>query len=427
MDSQRFDSLTRLFIHPSRRAVATTMLAVLGSEFVLPADAGAKRKRRSQAAGDGTRNGRIQSSRKRKKRKKGKKGKGKGDTGSGQPTPTPTTTPKPPVLCGSAACQPGETCCAGECQNLQSDPAHCGECGRACGYATETPANGVAACANGLCSVVCDEGFASCDGTYYTGCEVDLRSNYDHCGACGNNCEYPNAGSICEHGTCRIGACADRRIGDFVWANCDGDPGTVCETDIMNDSAHCGGCHQACTGGDVCFSGHCERPCEDGGPCRVFVTAAVSTGNLGGLEGADARCQSRAEVAHLPGTYMAWLSDDTASPSTRFRLKSTGPYWTPDRVSIANNWEDLTDGTLRATILVTETGRNPGGYYRVWTHTHPDGTAGGVGGVNCQNWTSAGAGGGDAGWCGLDTSEWTENNSPDCFLLQRLYCFQQSG
>ena len=84
MDSQRFDSLTRLFIHPSRRAVATTMLAVLGSEFVLPADAGAKRKRRSQAAGDGTRNGRIQSSRKRKKRKKGKKGKGKtGGSSSG--------------------------------------------------------------------------------------------------------------------------------------------------------------------------------------------------------------------------------------------------------------------------------------------------------------------------------------------------------
>jgi hypothetical protein len=125
---------------------------------------------------------------------------------------------------------------------------------------------------------------------------------------------------------------------------------------------------------------------------------------------------------------MAWLSDDTQSPSTRFTLKSTGPYWTVDRVKIADNWTDLTDGTLDATIFVTETGFNPGGgLFRVWTHTQPDGTAGGVGNVHCSNWTTAGAGGGDTGWCALDTEEWTESNVSDCFLPRHLYCFQQSG
>ncbi len=424
MDPKSFDLLARRLTNPSRRAMAIAILGGFAGELVLLAESRAGRKRRPQEDRHGARDDRVQSSGKGKKRKKGK---GKGHKGTGQPTPTPTTTPTPPVLCGSVQCQPGETCCGSVCRDLQGDPAHCGSCGRACDYAYGSPHNGLAACADGLCSVACDAGFASCDGTYYTGCETDLRANFDHCGVCGNRCTYPNAGSICDQGTCQIGACADRRIGDFVWGNCDGDPSTGCETDIMNDSAHCGGCHQACTGGDVCFSGRCERPCEDGGPCRVFITATVSTGNLGGLEGADARCQNRAEAAHLPGSYMAWLSNDSASPSTRFPLKSTGPYWTPDRVRIANNWDDLTDGTLEATIVVTETGFSPGGYYRVWTHTRPDGTAGGVGNVNCQNWTSAGAGGGDAGWCGLDTAEWTENNSTDCFLLKRLYCFQQSG
>ncbi len=44
----------------------------------------------------------------------------------------------------------------------------------------------------------------------------------------------------------------------------------------------------------------------------VFVTSAAFKGNLGGLTGADAKCQAEADgpASIVPsGTYLAWLSD----------------------------------------------------------------------------------------------------------------------
>src|SRR5215212_6677746 len=51
-------------------------------------------------------------------------------------------------------------------------------------------------------------------------------------------------------------------------------------------------------------------PCGAGGPCSVFLSSITYDGNLGGLSGADAKCQGLAAVAGLPGIYKAWLSDD---------------------------------------------------------------------------------------------------------------------
>ncbi len=89
------------------------------------------------------------------------------------------------------------------------------------------------------------------------------------------------------------------------------------------------------------------------GPCRGFLTSTTQDGDLGGLSGADATCQSLATSAGLPGTYRAWLSDDAQSPSTRFS-RSSGPYQLLNGVTIANSWTDLTDGTLAASIALDE-------------------------------------------------------------------------
>ena len=51
----------------------------------------------------------------------------------------------------------------------------------------------------------------------------------------------------------------------------------------------------------------------------VFVTSIEYDGNLGGLGGADAACQSRAAFAGLPGTYVAWLSTPTVSAHSRIQ------------------------------------------------------------------------------------------------------------
>ena len=69
----------------------------------------------------------------------------------------------------------------------------------------------------------------------------------------------------------------------------------------------------------------------------VFVTSAQFNGNLGGLTGADDKCQAEANgpASIVPsGTYLAWLSDGTDSPDTRF-TKSAHPYMLPDGSKIA--------------------------------------------------------------------------------------------
>jgi hypothetical protein len=60
---------------------------------------------------------------------------------------------------------------------------------------------------------------------------------------------------------------------------------------------------------------------------RVFVTSTGYPGNLGGLAGADAKCQERATAAGLGGTFKAWLSAAGTGNSAAERLThATVPY-----------------------------------------------------------------------------------------------------
>ena len=153
----------------------------------------------------------------------------------------------------------------------------------------------------------------------------------------------------------------------------------------------------------------------------VFVTSTTHNGALGGLAGADAICQTRATAAGLGGTYRAWLSDQTASPSSRF--VQFGGFYTTNLETIATNWSGLTDGQLSHAIdrdefnALVSSGT-------VWTGTQQNGTA--YSGASCTNWTSAD--GGSSGRIG-STSEinagWTNFASVPCNNLRRLYCVQE--
>jgi hypothetical protein len=188
-----------------------------------------------------------------------------------------------------------------------------------------------------------------------------------------------------------------------------------------------------CKGLTVNNTGRCADPvpdgpaCGAGGPCLVFLTSTVQTGNLGGLAGADAICQQRAQAANVPGVFKAWLSDTVQSPATRF-VQSPGPYRRVDGVTVADNWADLTDGTLDAPITVAETGavfNAPAG--RTWTHTLANGAAGGVLNAHCLNWTSSNNGdNGDEGQVTATSDNWTDFASGTCNNTFHLYCFQQS-
>ncbi|MET0791193.1 MAG: hypothetical protein ABW061_06690, partial [Polyangiaceae bacterium] len=87
----------------------------------------------------------------------------------------------------------------------------------------------------------------------------------------------------------------------------------------------------------------------------VFVTSTRYSGKFGGVAGADVQCQARAVAANLAGVYRAWLSgpDLPSSPSARFAHSSV-PYRLLDGSLVADDWGDLTDGTLQHAIDLTE-------------------------------------------------------------------------
>jgi hypothetical protein len=180
----------------------------------------------------------------------------------------------------------------------------------------------------------------------------------------------------------------------------------------------------------------CSNECAT--PRWVFVTSNTGfNGNLGGIAGADASCQALAETAMLPGTYKAWLtgSDPNSAPAMRFGSEAfTGWYRlrTNPPTGVAEGWADLTEANedvpanyLRAAISVDEKGikLNEG---KVWTNTQPDGTQ--VSPSNdCNNWvddTSNYNGNTGLAKLGVSDIDWTENDTFDCSIGVRLYCFQ---
>lgn len=132
----------------------------------------------------------------------------------------------------------------------------------------------------------------------------------------------------------------------------------------------------------------------------AFVTEARGSGDFGswpqaggasGVAAADAICRAEAAAAKLPHpqSFVALVS--TAAQPVRDRIP-TGLAWTRlDGVGVAGGRADLFDGSLRAPISLTSTGRylpdSPEGEDAVWTGTAADGS--GISGLDCLGWTSA--------------------------------------
>jgi len=219
---------------------------------------------------------------------------------------------------------------------------------------------------------------------------------------------------------------------------------------IVNDAGSSGDAIDASGAGDgAASSGNDAAPdapadaiTHDGGITGriVFVSSALYPGNLGGLSGADMKCEALATAAGLSGTYKAWLSDSTTSAANRLTHASV-PYVLVDGTVVAQDWNTLISGTdLLHAIDKTESGGAPpigtfqcgGSEPMVWTSTDPSG-ASLAGGSDCSDWASstvaeAFAGGADyAFW-----PTWTQAcesgsglSSSTCADTAALYCMQQ--
>jgi formylglycine-generating enzyme len=102
----------------------------------------------------------------------------------------------------AAVCTTGQTLCGPACVNLVTNSEYCGGCGQTC----DLPHAATQRCSASTCTVSsCDSGWNNCDTVDSNGCELAdfaLRSSTTHCGRCGNACP---AGQLCEAGTCVIG------------------------------------------------------------------------------------------------------------------------------------------------------------------------------------------------------------------------------
>jgi cysteine-rich repeat protein len=236
---------------------------------------------------------------------------------------------------------------------------------------------------------------------------------------------------------CIAASCGDGLVHEGVEACDDGNDIETDDCTTMCLAAACGDGFvqgdEECDDGNVDPMDGCSPMCGYEAKL-VFVSSQLYTGNLGGLAGADAKCQALADAANLPGTYLAWVSTNLANgtPATRF-TQSTVPYVKVDGVKVADNWSDLVDGSLDSPIDKTEPDGAPpigntscggGGLPTVWTATNQGGTLFNAAST-CSKGTSTN---GSSMWgrASAANSFWTNSCSGGlCSWTSSIYCFQQ--
>jgi hypothetical protein len=197
---------------------------------------------------------------------------------------------------------------------------------------------------------------------------------------------------------------------------------------------------------------------QSGSALSFFVSSAKSTtGNLGGLRGADALCQSlAAAVGRGNATWRAYLSVerdvDNGNRSTDARSRiGPGPWFNAAGVMVARDLADLHTRKGDAAVFVDERGmRIPGQWpgspspveHDILTGSTAEGTL--AAGLTCLDWTSAETGavaqvghadglgpGGDtsgtlASWNSAHANQNCANTAPRGGA-GRIYCFATSS
>jgi len=147
-------------------------------------------------------------------------------------------------------------------------------------------------------------------------------------------------------------------------------------------------------------------PAEDEPMMSFFLTSAGPGDGaaLGGLEGADAYCQSLADAVGAEGTWHAYMSAaataDAAAVNARDRI-GAGPWLNHALVEVASDVDNLhsdANNLTKETVLNERGGMTNGrgddpNRHDILTGSNLDGTlAMGDGDTTCGNWTSSGEG-----------------------------------
>lgn len=174
----------------------------------------------------------------------------------------------------------------------------------------------------------------------------------------------------------------------------------------------------------------------------VFTTKASFKGDLGGISGADAKCNTYAKAAGLTGKFQAWLSDSKTDAISR--VPNAGPWRILDKEGkqseIAFDNKEAWEGYPKVNVNNTEFGKTLSQLSTsttteipyTWTGTQLGGKKKGC---HCADWTSAAnftenCPGSDYG--GLigsrearkNDQEWTDYGSNPCNAESGILCYQ---
>jgi hypothetical protein len=156
----------------------------------------------------------------------------------------------------------------------------------------------------------------------------------------------------------------------------------------------------------------------------VFVTSLTWPGNFGGVMQADIMCAALAAQSQNPlvqgRRFLAWISDGSLSPSTRF-VRGTGPYVRTDGVPVAVGYVDLADKSIAVPIDRDEKGNVVTGTTFVWTGTIEDGRSDPD---TCDRWTGPLVTG-TIGQTDESNGGWSNARPEACTTLAHLYCFEE--
>jgi hypothetical protein len=137
-----------------------------------------------------------------------------------------------------------------------------------------------------------------------------------------------------------------------------------------------------------------EGPPFDKAQLSFFVTSrpvGTGSGNLGGLDGADAHCQALAKAVGSTRQWRAYLSATSADGSpihARDRI-GKGPWVNANGKVVANSLQELhgSPGPPQDARSYHENGKRVGQPHDILTGSNPDGTLAN-GDFTCRNWTS---------------------------------------
>lgn len=238
----------------------------------------------------------------------------------------------PPNVAGACKatsdCAKAHSCCGGKCIDTENDRTNCGACGTVCEFPNATPA-----CKVGRCQLQCAAGFGNCNSDRADGCELSLSDSAASCGVCGRVCTATNAAPVCVASLCAVGSC------NAGFGDCDQEPTNGCEVDTRTEVNHCGQCGHVCQlphassrcEGSTCVVEGCDAgfgDCDLQPPngCETSLTAdPLQCGRCGLACGPQQICVAslcRANELILFGGSLSFTASNTTSDAYRFDLNT---------------------------------------------------------------------------------------------------------